>query len=339
MDESRLSQDTVTSYRVHRDSSARSWCFQVLFRGGLRVRRRAGPTKRHAEDALHAYVSGLPEYSRSELLSRGAARFCERTDITVGTARCYRATFNLLLEYLGDVEVGDVGEAEIRGYVDFRRSKGLLASTLHADIRRVRALFRWLGYQTIPTPKRLGLPSPRGRLDFFSISETAAILSWADRQDPETRALVSGYLFTGGRAREVLELERSDVDLMDRWVTFRLGLKGGETRKVPIAQGLVPAWQEHVPKQRGRLFPSYTYARVYQLWKRALRESRVRDMTLHHARHTCASLWVMAGIDLVTVKTWLGHSSIQQTMIYAKVSPQHGQEAMGRFHDWISARM
>jgi site-specific recombinase XerD len=50
-------------------------------------------------------------------------------------------------------------------------------------------------------------------------------------------------------------------------------------------------------------------------------------------------MWVMSGVDLVTVKNWLGHASIQQTMVYAKVSPQHGHEAMRRFGEWAAARL
>jgi site-specific recombinase XerD len=45
-------------------------------------------------------------------------------------------------------------------------------------------------------------------------------------------------------------------------------------------------------------------------------------------RHTAASYLIMLGIDLVTVKEILGHSTINMTLRYAHLSPLHKREAM-----------
>ena len=41
------------------------------------------------------------------------------------------------------------------------------------------------------------------------------------------------------------------------------------------------------------------------------------DVRFHDLRHTAATMMVMSGVDLVTVKEILGHSSIEMTMRYA----------------------
>ncbi len=41
------------------------------------------------------------------------------------------------------------------------------------------------------------------------------------------------------------------------------------------------------------------------------------DVQFHNLRHTAATMMVMSGVDLVTVKEILGHSSIEMTMRYS----------------------
>ena len=47
-------------------------------------------------------------------------------------------------------------------------------------------------------------------------------------------------------------------------------------------------------------------------------------------RHTFASRLVMAGVDLRTVADLMGHSTIQMTMRYAHLAPQHQLDAVER---------
>ena len=53
-----------------------------------------------------------------------------------------------------------------------------------------------------------------------------------------------------------------------------------------------------------------------------------RKITPHVLRHTTACHLVFAGVDINTVRAWLGHSSIDATNIYAEINLQMKAEAM-----------
>ena len=47
--------------------------------------------------------------------------------------------------------------------------------------------------------------------------------------------------------------------------------------------------------------------------------SKIGDWRLHRFRHTCATNWLRAGMDLEVVSRLIGHATIQQTLAYADI--------------------
>lgn len=59
-------------------------------------------------------------------------------------------------------------------------------------------------------------------------------------------------------------------------------------------------------------------------------DARIADFTWYCMRHTFASRLVMAGVDIRTVAELMGHKTIQMTMRYAHLAPEHNLAAVER---------
>jgi site-specific recombinase XerD len=62
--------------------------------------------------------------------------------------------------------------------------------------------------------------------------------------------------------------------------------------------------------------------------KKACRKAGLEGVTWHTLRHTFASRLTGGGVDLVTVKELLGHSSIAVTMRYAHTNAESKSRAV-----------
>ncbi len=60
----------------------------------------------------------------------------------------------------------------------------------------------------------------------------------------------------------------------------------------------------------------------------AVKKAGIEHIRWHDLRHSFASRLVMAGVDIRTVASLMGHKKIQMTMRYSHLSPQHSQNAV-----------
>jgi site-specific recombinase XerD len=59
------------------------------------------------------------------------------------------------------------------------------------------------------------------------------------------------------------------------------------------------------------------YARAVELGTLPIR----KHVTTHTPRHSAARHWLASGIPINVVSCWLGHASLQTTLIYPEVLP------------------
>jgi integrase len=69
-----------------------------------------------------------------------------------------------------------------------------------------------------------------------------------------------------------------------------------------------------------------------------MKRTKLPKFRLYDLRHTWATRAAMAGIDLVTLASMLGHSKIQMVLRYAHPTEQHQTEAMRRLETFNADR-
>ncbi len=142
-------------------------------------------------------------------------------------------------------------------------------------------------------------------------------------------------LHTGLRASEQWNLRWSDIDLERRSLTVRRQKTGKGERHIPLNQTALSAFQSlrqgselrGVPFLNAKGTPMNTHRDWFDP---AVGEAKVSDYTWHKNRHTFASRLAMAGVDIRTIAQLLGHGTLQMSMRYAHLSPDHNQAAVDR---------
>lgn len=69
--------------------------------------------------------------------------------------------------------------------------------------------------------------------------------------------------------------------------------------------------------------------RYFMIQQRKAKVSK--ELTIHDLRHTFASHYVMNGGDIFDLQKILGHNSINSTMVYAHLSPEHLKKGIDKF--------
>jgi integrase len=140
---------------------------------------------------------------------------------------------------------------------------------------------------------------------------------------------------TGLRQGEMFTLAWENIDLATASITITGDLaKSGKTRHVPLnseALAVLTTWHNQTEQTRGLVFPSkggHPFNNVRKAWHGLLQRAGIKEFRWHDLRHHFASMLVMAGVDLNTVRELLGHSDIKMTLRYAHLAPEHKANAV-----------
>jgi site-specific recombinase XerD len=167
--------------------------------------------------------------------------------------------------------------------------------------------------------------------------------------DPKTKlgardfALLLFLYNSGARADEVARLAIGDVT-WGRSPAVRLLGKGNKTRLCPLwpktAEVLKRLVGARAPQERvflNRLGQPLTRFGIYGLVKRAVTEAartvpslKTKRLSPHCVRHASASHLLRGGVDINTIRAWLGHVSLNTTHVYAEVDMEMKAEALAR---------
>jgi integrase/recombinase XerD len=200
----------------------------------------------------------------------------------------------------------------------------------------------WSGQVRAVPFKRHG----RTELPYLDKPEMDAILAAPDRATmlgKRDHALLLFMYNSGARASEVAALQIADLNLRSREMSdVRLAGKGRKTRRCPLwpstAAELLHLIGPRSPDQAvfmNRLGQTITRHGIHWLLRRYAKMASLSCPSLlrkrvspHTIRHTTATHLLRAGVDINTIRAWLGHVSIDTTNIYAEVDLERKAQAL-----------
>jgi integrase len=149
--------------------------------------------------------------------------------------------------------------------------------------------------------------------------------------------ILLGLLYGCGlRCLEARNVRLQDLDY-DRKMLHVLQGKGKKDRYVPLSEHLIRGLKQYIDAERpeewlfngqpqdnrkgGDFDSRYSQKGVQWAVKSASKKAGIiKHVNVHTLRHTCATHLLEDGMDIMTLKAFLGHESIETTMMYLHIA-------------------
>lgn len=154
------------------------------------------------------------------------------------------------------------------------------------------------------------------RTVYLSLEEVRKL---ADKASENVRAAIWIALYTGCRRGEICKIKAEDIT--DDMIRIHAGnTKTLRYRQVPIFPALRP-WLGYLPL-------AINFEGLKTGFGRARVAAGMRHVNFHDLRHSCATILLQSGADLLTISKILGHSSVRTTARYSHVDTDDQRAAM-----------
>lgn len=259
------------------------------------------------------------------------------------------------------LSIEDLDRDRVLSFLDhLEKERGNSVRTRNARLAAIRSFFQHLAYRDPAAMEAatriLAIPGKRMTkrvLTYLREAEMAALLAVPDRMIPSGRrdhALLLFMVRTGARVSEAIGIRPADLRL-DRPCQVLLRGKGGKERIVPLAEDLARLLKAliqeggHPPGESSPIFlnahgKALTRFGVLHILRRtvAVAASVIpplaqHSISPHTLRHTAAMNLLQAGVDLTTIRSWLGHVAVQTTNEYIEADVEMKRRALEKCHD------
>lgn len=284
------------------------------------------------------------------------------------TIRGYRDAIVLFLRYLSEdssrsvdrLDLCDINSEAVSRFLTFIQEKrGNGISTRNARLAALHTFSRFLSNHypehMVEWQRILALPFKRGArqapVEYLEAAEVKAVLDKIDRSTEAGQrdyALFAVLFNTGARVQEILNLRRCDVRFQSP-CQVRLKGKGGKVRFCPIwartarlLRDLPRARPDVLEDREDFLFRNshggqltrfgvrYLLSKYVTAAAKDVDTLRTKRIHPHSLRHGTAVALLKAGFDFATISQWLGHSTLNTTMIYARADMDIKRQALAQ---------
>jgi integrase/recombinase XerD len=281
------------------------------------------------------------------------------------TQRSYRDTLALILPFIArrvhkpidQLDVAHINVENVREFLQhLEQIRRCSLTTRNQRLAVIHALARFIGEHSPEHVEWSGqiraIPfknAPKTSVTYLEKPEIDALLAAPDRSCPQGHRDYTLLLFlynTGARADEAAQLTIGDLHLSQiphREQSFvQIRGKGDKQRLCPLwphtenqLKTLIGARDAAEPVFLNRCGRPITRFGIHALVQRHAKKVSVtmpelvkKRVSPHSIRHTSATHLLRAGVDINTIRAWLGHVSIDTTNIYAETDLETKAKAL-----------
>jgi len=279
----------------------------------------------------YEYISEVKEYM--DILR------CNKSSNTINT---YFTSIDNFLDY-SNVESFDdivaITKSQCQAYQNKLKAFGLKPKSINTYTRNVKVFLNWLkdNEKIEENPFKIkGIKESNKKRSFLNQDEVTAMYKAC--KNVEERAIFALLVTLGLRRSELVNLKVSDIS------GYRVDVigKGDKYRPLFMQDDVLELIQQHLNTRNRKDFEYVFYSRmgkpyspesirlkIKSLAKRAgLDEKRIDELTPHSLRRTAATNLIERNVNLRTVQGFLGHASINTTLLYANITSKGVENAM-----------
>lgn len=286
-------------------------------------------------------------------------------NVSKNTIKAYRDTFKLLLNFCESEEKIKPEKLSMhhlstnlieRFLIWLETERNCSVSTRNLRLAALHAFFRYAQSESpellFHYQKVIAIPVKKKKqsiVEHLSPEAVRILLEQPDRTTSQGRrdlALLSLLYDSGARVQELIDLSVADFVASSNPVLILTG-KGNKIRRVPIMNNTAVLVQKYISENKLDLphkcnYPLFTNRQhskltkegvAYILNKYAVMAREKTDkipvkVKCHMLRHSKAVHLLQAGVNLIYIRDFLGHSDIKTTEIYARADSELKRKAL-----------
>jgi len=260
-------------------------------------------------------------------------RHCRVKNLADETVNFYHTKLETFFKYLGDTDIPLqlITENTIEEYILYLKSKGSISdNTINLLLRAVRSfLYYYMKKGVLPSYSVTMIRADCPIKEPYTNDELKKLLTKPNLKtcafvEYRNWVMVNFFIGTGCRVSTIINIRIQDIDLKERFVTFR-HVKTRNQQMVPLSQNLVKVLDEYL-EYRNDASCDYLFVNEYgESLSRAAVERAIRNynlsrgvekISIHLFRHTFAKMYIVAGGDPFRLQKLLGHSDLTMTKRY-----------------------
>lgn len=250
----------------------------------------------------------------AELYHRWLPRHIEDTQPSQSTLNSYHNAYQHLVTLHG-MPVEDLHYADYQQIIDGMRRHGLSYSSVKKVRSLISLLLKYADKIELATTNYASLLSigrnrPVRPHHTFSRQKINRLWTAVDCPGVDTVLIL---LYTGMRCGEMLQLQKADVHLRQRYIRITRSKTAAGIRIIPIHHRIAPLIEARMASPGDALICDgdgrpYNYGRYCTVWRSVMHRIRADGHTTHDCRHTVATLLDNVGANETAKRRILGHA-------------------------------